>query len=172
VTPREAVARSIVAFEGGDANDPDDRGGWTRFGLTVREFQRLRPGKTEADFRALTRDDVVDIITEEYALRPGYWRIADQWVMWAVVDFAINSGVGTATKALQRAAGLSGDAVDGIVGRETEMAVSRMGPERLFRRLMAQRVRFFAGIIRRDHSQAKFAGGWFARAAAILEEPA
>src|SRR5688572_9215250 len=98
MTPREAVAKSIIAFEGGDSNDPVDRGGWTRFGLTFREFQRLRPGKTEADFRALTQEDVIDIIAEEYALRPGYWRIADQWVMWAVIDFAINSGIATATK--------------------------------------------------------------------------
>ena len=179
MTPRDAVAKSLLAFEGGESNHPDDRGGWTRYGLTFREFQRLRPGKdadtwddVAAAFRALTRDDVIDIITEEWALRPGYWRIADQWVMWAVIDFAINSGTVTATKAVQRAAGLDGDSVDGIFGRETEMAVAAMNPERLFRRVLGQRIRHFGQIIRRDHSQAKFAGGWFNRAADILETPA
>ena len=30
-------------------------------------------------------------ITEVCALKPGYYRIADQWVMWAVIDFSINA---------------------------------------------------------------------------------
>jgi lysozyme family protein len=169
MTPRDAVARTLLQFEGGDSDHPNDRGGFTRYGLTLREYLRLYPNKTVADFSALSRDEVIDIVTEEWALRPGYWRIADLWVMWAVIDFAINSGPRTATKALQRAAGLTGDAVDGLFGRETEMAVANCDPARLFRRVMAERIRHFANIIRRDQSQAVFAGGWFARAATILE---
>jgi lysozyme family protein len=166
MTAREAVDRSVRQFEGGISNHPDDRGGLTRFGLTLREYLRLRPGNGEAQFRALTRDEVIDILTEEWALKPGYWRIADQWLMWAVIDFAIHSGPVVATKALQRALGIP---ADGVFGRQTELAVSSTDPERLFRRLMANRVRHFAQIIRRNPSQLSFAGGWFERAALILE---
>jgi lysozyme family protein len=165
---REQVAYLIAQFEGGDSNHPLDRGGLTRYGLTFKEFERLRQGKTVADFAALTRDDIVDIITEEWALRPGYWRIADAWVRLAVIDFAINSGVRTATKALQRAAGITGDAVDGLFGRSTESIVNGQNPERLFRRVMAERVEHFARIVARDASQRVFIKGWMARASALL----
>lgn len=169
MTPRDGVTRSLLEFEGGDANRATDRGGLTHYGLTLRTFQDIRPTATAADLLALSREDVIDIITEVFALRPGYWRIADQWVMWAVVDFAINSNPRIATQALQRAAGAY---VDGIFGRQTEIAVNGSNPERLFRRLMAQRVRHFGQIIRHDHSQAANAGGWFDRAATLLETPA
>lgn len=166
MTPREVVADSVAQFEGGDSNAVNDRGGLTHYGLTVRTFQDYKPGATAADLLALSRDQVVDVITELFALRPGYWRIADRWVMAAVIDFAINSSPRVASRALQRAAGTY---VDGIFGRQTEIAVNGSNPERLFRRLMAQRVRHYGQIIRHDHSQAAFAGGWFDRAATLLE---
>lgn len=169
MTPRDAVVRSLLQFEGGESNHPNDHGGHTRFGLTFATYLQLVPDGTDATFRTLTREDVVDLLTEHFALRPGFGRIADPWVRWAVIDFGINSGQRTATRALQRAAGLDGAAVDGILGRETEMAVAAMDQQRLFRRLMAQRIRHFGQIIRRDHSQAEFAGGWCNRAAEILE---
>lgn len=169
MTARDAVARSIARFEGGESNHPDDRGGWTRFGLTYREFARLRPGKGEADFRALTRDDVIDIITEEWALKPGYWRIVDQWVMWAVIDFAIHSGPLAATRALQRAADVE---PDGLFGRQTEWAVNGTNPERLFRRLMAERIDYLVMLVVRDASQRSFLRGWMTRATALLREAA
>lgn len=171
MTARDDVARSLQLFEGGESDHPDDRGGWTRFGLTLREFRRVRPGATDDDFRALTRDNVVDIITEEWALKPGFWRITDRWVRWAVIDFAINSGTAAATRALQRAAGLTGRAVDGVFGEQTEAAIRGLDPQRLFRRVMAQRIRLVGQIIRRDRSQAAFAGGWTERLAVILETP-
>jgi lysozyme family protein len=169
MTPRDAVIRSLLTFEGGESDDPADHGGFTRYGLTLAEYLRLYPNKAVADFRALSREEVIDIITEEWALRPGYFRIADMWVLWGVIDFSINSGPRTATKALQRAAGLTGSAVDGVFGRETEMAASHVDPERLFRRLMAERVRHFGLCVKRDPTQAKFINGWLARAATILE---
>lgn len=169
MTPRDAVVRSLVQFEGVESNDPNDHGGHTRYGLTFATYLQLVTDGTDATFRALTREAVIDLLTEHFALRPGYARIADPWVRWAVIDFSINSGQRTATKALQRAAGLTGAAVDGMLGRDTEMAVAAMDQGRLFRRLMAQRIRHYGQIIRRDHSQATFAGGWFNRAADILE---
>jgi lysozyme family protein len=170
MSPREIVARCIADFEGGDSNRADDRGGLTHYGLTLRTFEDYRPGATATDLLALTRDDVIDIITEIFALRPGYYLIADQWVMWAVIDFAINSSARIATMALQRAAGVL--TVDGIFGRQSEQIVSRMNPELLFRKVMAQRIRYFGQIIRHDHTQADNAGGWFDRAASLLESAA
>lgn len=169
MSPREAVERSIVAFEGVESDHPADRGKLTRFGLTFQVFLEERPGGTLAQFKALSRDDVVDIITERFALKPGYWRIADQWVMWAVIDFAIHSGPRTATRELQLALRIE---ADGVFGPQTTRACNSTNPEQLFRRLIARRVRFLGNIIRRDHNQAAFSGGWFSRVAAILEAAA
>jgi lysozyme family protein len=99
-------------------------------------------------------------------LRPGFFKIADPWILWAVIDCAINSGPVEATTQLQRALNVQ---VDGIFGPQTTMAVNATNPERLFRRVLASRVRHYGQIIRKDHTQAVFAGGWFDRVASILE---
>ena len=81
MTPRDVVARSVAEFEGGDSVDANDRAAGaagevhTRFGLTWVLFRELRPGATRLQFMSLTRDDVIELLTEWAALAPGFWRI-------------------------------------------------------------------------------------------------
>jgi len=167
VTPREAVELSIVKFEGGESNKPTDRGGLTRYGLTFKTYLELVPKGTLDAFRALTRDEVIDLITEHFALGPGYFRIRDQWVMWLVIDFAINSGRGNATRALQRAIGVQDD---GLFGRHTDGAVNSVDPARTFRHLVGERIEFLGRLITRDVNQgAPNAWGWMRRVSTILK---
>ncbi len=166
MTAREAVAKSLIAFEGIDSHHPLDRGGLTHYGLTLTAFQAYKPGMTWADLAALSFEQVVDIITEVYALRPGFWKIADHWVMWAVIDCAINSGPAEATTQLQRALQVQ---VDGVFGRHTEYAVNHSNPERLFRLVCAQRIQRYAEIVAANPSQVMFLRGWMRRATEILE---
>lgn len=158
--------KSLLTFEGIDSNHPLDRGGQTHYGLTLAAYQSYRPGSSWADLCTLSFDDVVDITTEIYALRPGFAKIQDPFVMWGVIDAAINSGPVEATKQLQRAVGVL---PDGIFGRHTEEAVNNTNPERMFRRLIAHRIRHYGRIIRNDRLQAAFAAGWMERAAQLLE---
>ena len=169
MNPRDAVAKSVIAFEGGDSNHPADRGGATRYGLTFTLFCELWPGSTYAKFQALTRDDVIDLLTEHFALAPGYWRLADPSLRWAVIDFAIHSGIRTATRALQRAAGVKDD---GIFGPQTEYAVNGLAPERLLKRVTGERLEHLGRLLTRDPKQSAFALGWLRRVATVLTEAA
>lgn len=166
MTAREAVARTVIEFEGGDANPPADAGGLTRYGLTWSLYHELHRASTQADFGALTREQVIDVCTEHFALGPGLWRIADHWVMWLVIDFAIHSGTATAVRALQRALGVRDD---GIFGPQTEYAVNHCNPERLFRSLAAERIEFLGRLITLNPSQACFAAGWCRRVSRLLK---
>lgn len=169
MTAREAVAKSLKDFEGGDSNHPLDHGGLTHYGLTLLTFREYKRSGTGAELLALSRDQVVDIITELFVLKPGLWRIADPWLLFAVVDFAINAGQRTAVKALQRALGVD---QDGLFGTATEYALKQARPDKVFRCLMAERFEHYARIVAFDASQRVFLKGWVARAATILREAA
>lgn len=166
MTAREAVARTIVEFEGGESNHPADAGGLTRYGLTWSLYRELHPEAKQADFGALTREQVIDLCTEHFALKNGLWRIADGWVLWLVVDFAINSGAGTAIRALQRAVNVPDD---GVFGPQTEYAVNHTNPERLFRQLAGERIEFLGRVITLNPSQACFAAGWMRRVSRLIK---
>lgn len=163
---RAQVASIVDFFEGGLSDHPADRGGLTKYGVTLETLRRVRPAATDVDLRALTKDDAIDLLTEEYALKPGLGRIADDAVRFAVIDYAINSGPVTAIRAVQRAAGV---VADGIFGPDTEAAVNRFDVRMLLRLLVAQRLRHLGRIITRDPRQSAFASGWMNRVASILE---
>ena len=175
MTPREIVAASVTTFEGGDSSNPNDRAAvegvtvHTRFGLTWKLFQELRPKATYQDFLALTRDDVVDLLTEWACLAPGFYRIANAELLEHVVDYALHSHPRNACKALQWAARVK---VDGVFGPQTEAAVNGANAGQVVERLAAYRLRLWARLFQKDPRQRLFAAGWLFRLAALLEERA
>jgi lysozyme family protein len=82
------------------------------------------------------------------------------------VDTAVNAGVKKAVQLLQRAVGVKDD---GIFGPVTKQAVLQADYGGLYRRLIAERIRFRGRIITIDPTQAKFAAGWANRDAEFVE---
>jgi len=121
----QQIATEIVAREGGYVNDPDDPGGATNFGVTIHTMRRLgldltRDGRiSEADVRALTRAQAVDVFITHYFKRP---RVADlpEGLQATVFDMYVNAGA-NAVKILQRLLVEMGHAigVDGGIGAQT-----------------------------------------------------
>jgi lysozyme family protein len=165
MTIRDQVAFVVREFEGGLSDHPDDGGGLTNKGLTWAVFLEERPRGTQAEFLALTTDDVIDLLTERYVLKRGFARIAHDEVRLAVIDYAINSGWVQATRSLQRALGIL---ADGIFGPHTEDAVNRAHPETLLRKYAAERLAFWVAVFRRRPSQRTFAPSWCHRLAVLL----
>ena len=96
--------------------------------------------------------------------RVNYWgqigRINDQRIAEATFDRAVNMGVKTAAKLLQRAAGV---AVDGDIGKDTTNTVNGSDPASLLDAFNAIAKQYYEDIIERDPSQGQFRKSWFSR---------
>lgn len=98
----EELIDELIAREGGYVNHPADRGGPTRWGITLNV---ARAHGYDGDMRHFPRKDAVDIYRRLYWQRPGYDRIARSAprVAAELFDTAVNMGAETATGFLQRA---------------------------------------------------------------------
>jgi len=127
----DAIARAIVAREGGFVNDPDDPGGATNHGVTIGTLRRLgldldHDGDTDTDdVRALTRDQAVEIYKQHYFEKPGIARLP-QALQASVFDMYVNAGA-NAVKILQRLLAEFQEpvTVDGMIGPRTAAAAAR-----------------------------------------------
>jgi lysozyme family protein len=148
----EAIER-ILAHEGGYVNHASDPGGETQWGISKRSYPAL-------NIKALTRPEAIEIY------RADFWGAvrADQMfdgVAFQSLDFAINSGISTAIRYLQRALGV---ADDGYWGPVTAAAAGRMSESDQIMRLNAERLDF----MRKLAVWPTFGSGWAGRIAANL----
>lgn len=145
----------IVGVEGGYSNDPRDPGGETKYGITKRDHPNV-------DIASLTLDDAKEIY------RVQYWTPAMcdafPWPLnLFVFDAAVNQGVDTAKKLLQKSLGV---AQDGIVGKATLAAVGRADQKELCAMFMADRALRYTGTRNFD----VYGRGWFKRLFVIAME--
>ena len=174
------IATAIVAREGGFVNDPDDPGGATNFGVTIHTMRRLGldltgDGRvTEADVRALTRAQAIDIYIEHYFRRPRIAELPEP--LWATVfDMQVNAG-SNAVRILQRLLNDMGQdvVVDGIIGPQTIRATHAAhdsAPAHMVDAYGIARRNYYYAIADRRPASRKYArrrdggkGGWITRA--------
>lgn len=160
------IIGEIIRREGGFVDHPSDKGGPTKFGITLQTLRRWRGRPvTREDVRALTRAEARQIYDERYIRKPKFDRIADARLREHVIDCGVLSGPRTAAKWLQRAAGVTDD---GAIGPLTLAAVNGGDAHALSTRVAVLRIRSMGRIITRNHSQAAFALGWLRRATQFL----
>lgn len=121
----------LIGNEGGYVNDLRDPGGETNWGISKRSYPKL-------DIQALTRQQACALYKRDF------WdvvRLDDQPIGVAsqILDFAVNSGMSTAVRAVQRAVGV---ADDGHIGGYTLAAIKAIEPHDLVMRVLAQRLVF------------------------------
>lgn len=127
---------------GGFTDDPNDPGGPTKWGVSLRWLRTLgdddgdgwldgdldRDGDVDVnDIRALDREDAAGFYGQQWWDRYGYDRIAEQKLATKVLDLAINMGAGRAHRLLQQAVRGANNTelkVDGIIGPRTLAAAN------------------------------------------------
>jgi lysozyme family protein len=167
VTTHEIIQR-IIEREGGYVDNALDKGGPTRFGITMSTLAKWRDHLvTPSDVKLLTPEEAAAIYLSLYVTHPGFDQINDDKLRSLVVDCAVLHGPATVTKWLQA---IVETAVDGVLGTNTAAAVNSENATSIYLLLCAKRVRFFGEIITKDHTQAVFAHGWLNRAAEFIEE--
>lgn len=161
----DALIDDVLRREGGYVNHAADRGGPTNYGITQATLSSwLKRPATISDVMSMPEATARDIYKANYFLAPGYDAISDAALQALMFDFAVNSGPGAATKALQTALqkmGLYPGTIDGAIGPQTRQALRGVTnwPE-LYFRVKCERYELYLRFIGRDPSQAVFAAGW------------
>lgn len=128
----DQIAQEIVVREGGYVDDPDDPGGVTNLGVTLKTLKRLgidldNDGDTDRmDLRKLTPKDAAKIFKTHYFEQPGIARLPAM-IRPSVFDMYVNAG-GNAVKILQRLIAKFGPevTVDGAIGPQTVRAAQQV----------------------------------------------
>ncbi|MGV6809572.1 MAG: glycoside hydrolase family 108 protein [bacterium] len=160
------IMTEVLEHEGGYVNDPHDRGGATNRGVTRCTLAAYR-GVSCAN---LPIQEVKDLTLEETMAiyRKNYWDrcLADDLpsgVDYAVMDYAVNSGVSRSAKLLQRIVGAK---ADGVIGLKTLGRVHDYADyEKLIHIACDNRLSFLQGL--KDFR--RFGRGWTRRVKSVRE---
>lgn len=156
----------IFKWEGGWADNKNDRGGKTNMGVTLATWKQVGYDKNgdglidAEDLKLITRQDVVNVLRDHYWNRWKADRIQNQSIANILVDWVWGSG-SWGIIIPQRILGVT---ADGIVGPKTLAAVNNYpDQEGLFRLIFAYRLQFINDIVKNDPSQKVFHKGWINR---------
>lgn len=100
----QRIINDIIKKEGGYVNHPDDRGGPTNFGITLKLYQKYNPFATITDLQRLTEADAYSIYEKEFYIMTridAVFALAPL-VAEELLDTAVNMGPSVAIKFLQR----------------------------------------------------------------------
>lgn len=165
---RQEIDR-ILAREGSQyTNRPSDRGGPTKFGITLATLAKYRGHPvTAADVEALTVDEAFAIYLKAYIDDPDFEHIDCADLRDLLVDAGVQHGPGRAIRWLQKAVG--GIAVDGILGPISLNAINAGNSHAWYVRVAARRLQFYGALITSDPTQAANAAGWMNRMAEFVD---
>jgi lysozyme family protein len=156
----------LIGHEGVFSDDPKDPGNWTGGRVNVGQLKGTKYGIAantygDLDIKNLTLEQAKAIYYRDWWLKAGADQI-DGAVVYQLWDFAVNAGMGTAQRALQRAAKV---ADDGQIGPMTIRAVRAMDVNDLLLRFNAQRLRYYTSL----STWPTYGKGWTNRVAGNLD---
>lgn len=141
-----------VKEEGGYVNNPNDRGGETKYGISKRAYPDL-------DIKNLTLAKARNTYYMDYWL-VGKCDLLPSKLALVHFDATVNHGPYNAARILQRAVGAVDD---GIIGPNTLKRIRLMNQEELVLEYLAERIKFYNMIVSFDSSQKEFYDGWIKR---------
>ena len=143
----------LIGHEGKYVNNPEDPGGETNWGISKRAYPHL-------DIKNLTREHAKQIYWTDF------WKVINgdsinDGVAFQLFDFAVNSGIQTAIRHLQRAVGV---ADDGYWGPISQNALDKMTETDVIMLLTAERLDYMTRL----KNWANAGKGWARRIAQNL----
>lgn len=154
----EAFNKTIIK-EGGYVNNPDDRGGETKYGISKKSYPKL-------DIKNLKLEDAMKIYYVDFWIK-NKCNVIDYFVAEKLFDLSVNMGCKKAAIVLQRALRATSAIKleeDGIIGPLTLDAIRRAMPDKLLIAIKSEAAGFYRLIVANDNTQKKFLTGWLNRA--------
>ena len=142
----------LIDHEGGYVFDENDPGGETKFGISKRSYPHL-------NIKQLDRETARAIYLADFWQPLG--DDAHPAIRFQAFDFAVNSGIQTAVRKLQRVLGVADDGHFGPISRR---ALSAMPVPRVLLLYLAERLDFMTRLSTFD----RFGRGWSRRIAKDL----
>jgi len=156
--------KEIIGIEGGYVNNPNDKGGETKYGISKRAYPNL-------DIKNLTLQKAEDIYYNDYWLALKLDYVKDLKVSLELFDTAVNMGVKTASKMFQEALNLVNRngktfadlVVDGNIGVKTILAYDKVDKSILLKVLNGLQFKRYVDIVTKNPTQEEFFNGWMKR---------
>jgi len=155
----EVALEFTLAWEGGTSDHASDQGGLTKYGISQRSYPAL-------DVLNLTLEKAKLIYLRDY-WNPIRGSELPHPVALVLFDLAVNSGVRTASRALQRVLNVQ---VDGIIGPKTLAAALQKDSIELAKLIIDSRIKHLSRLVSSNTSQLAFLYGWMRRCAALSFE--
>ena len=149
----ENAIKKVLINEGGYVNDPSDRGGETKFGISKLSYPTL-------DIKNLTVDGAKSIYKRDYWDRVKGDEIESNEVAYEIFDTSVNMGVRTASKIAQMVIDVH---ADGIIGKHTLEKLNRFDSELFISNFKLAKIARYAYLVRKHPPNRKFFYGWVNR---------
>ena len=163
--------QELFKNEGGYNDIPQDKGGATKYGISLRFYQNnINKSATSEDIKKLTQDDAEGIYFQYFWLKNNYSEINNQKLANKVFDVAVNMGETIANRFLQQsynALNLKQINLDGVCGLITTNAINNCSDENILNILEYIKIlqkHHYLEIVKNRVDQQKFLKGWLNRA--------
>ena len=178
------TALKVVFFHEGlkSSNDPDDRGGATYYGISLRFAKSI--GDLDGDgFADLDYDHDGDVDIDDLLNNVDIYEAADLYkkhfwdankynllpedIAIKAFDLSINMGARQANILLQQSVlSVTGNILflDGIIGKKSRAAIKECNQQSLLAAYRASALCFYLNLVQRDPVLQKYINGWTKRA--------
>lgn len=152
----------LIGHEGKYSDDPKDRGNWatgvigkgrlkgTKYGISAMSYPEL-------DIKNLSLNQAKNIYKRDWWDKINADQI-DPVIVFQVWDFAINAGMDTAKRKLQKAVGV---AEDGVIGNITIEAINNYELSNVLLKFNAERLKYYTSL----STWPRYGKGWTIRVA-------
>ncbi len=157
-----------LQHEGSDfVDDPHDKGGATRFGITLNFYQETIDKKaTSEDIKNLT-PNTVGFLYHKYFWEPNRYQLIDsQKIANKIFDLCVNIGP-HANKMLQQAINMAALELtvkeDGIIGSQTIAALNKLSEDKVYSELIEEALQYYTNLVKNNPDQHVYLEGWLHR---------
>lgn len=175
------IIEEVIRREGGYVDDPQDGGGATKHGISLRYVRGIGLDNNndgvidKADIALVTKKQAAMLYKQDFYYKNGYDTINKDFRA-IMLDMAVMSGGARASTLLQETLNdlecVPELKEDGAVGPRTraalEYCIKIYGVPGVINALTIKRIEFYRAICERRPSQLKFLAGWTNRAQEFL----
>ncbi len=167
MTPLEQALDYVFKNEGGFANVKGDRGGATKYGITISTLARWRGHRVSVEsVRNLSEDEAKDIYAAWYWSPQSLHSIDSLSKAICMFDIGIVRGISIGSKYAQMVCNTLGGKllVDGDIGPMSVEAINAADTTKFVLEYSKRAEQGFRNIVASNPTQKKFLKGWINRA--------